>query len=80
MLAALSNCLSHKKIEFNCILLSPHDCREFCTVVKRIFICSREDLKKMKCCKLPASSSEVEEILLSPDSQNRDETQQSHMP
>ncbi|KAL3008828.1 hypothetical protein AAZX31_07G053100 [Glycine max] len=53
---------------------------EFCNMVKRIFICSREDLKKMKCCKLPASSSEVEEILLSPDSQNRDETQQSHMP
>ncbi|KAH1149606.1 hypothetical protein GYH30_043911 [Glycine max] len=53
---------------------------EFCNMVKRIFICSREDLKKMKCCKLPASSSEVEEVLLSPDSQNRDETQQSHMP
>ncbi|TKY64095.1 Auxin response factor 7 [Spatholobus suberectus] len=53
---------------------------EFCNMVKRIFICSREDLKKMKCCKLPTSSSEVEETLLSPDSQNRDETQQSHMP
>ncbi|RDX94285.1 Auxin response factor 9, partial [Mucuna pruriens] len=52
---------------------------EFCNIVKRIFICSREDLKKMKCCKLPASSSEVEETLLSPDSQNRDETQQSQM-
>ncbi|KAK7389793.1 hypothetical protein VNO78_25087 [Psophocarpus tetragonolobus] len=53
---------------------------EFCNMVKRIFICSREELKKMKCCKLPASSSEVEETLLSPDSQTRDETQQSHMP
>ncbi|XP_029129167.1 auxin response factor 18 isoform X2 [Cajanus cajan] len=52
---------------------------EFCNMVKRILICSREDLKKMKCCKLPASSSEIEETLLSPDSQNRDETQQSHM-
>ncbi|KAJ1378682.1 PB1 domain [Sesbania bispinosa] len=52
---------------------------EFCNIVKRILICSREDLKKIK-CKVPAASSEVEETLLSPDSQNRDETQQSHMP
>ncbi|XP_061370394.1 auxin response factor 9 isoform X2 [Gastrolobium bilobum] len=52
---------------------------EFCTIVKRIFICLREDLKKMK-CKLPASSSEVVETLMSPDSLNMDETQQSHMP
>ncbi|XP_027334324.1 auxin response factor 18-like isoform X2 [Abrus precatorius] len=52
---------------------------EFCNMVKRIFVCLREDLKKMK-CKLPTSSSEVEETLLSPDSQNRDETQHSHMP
>ncbi|TKY61245.1 Auxin response factor 18 [Spatholobus suberectus] len=48
---------------------------EFCTMVKRIFICSREDVKKMK-CKHSASSSEGEETLLSADSQNRDEMQQ----
>lgn len=54
-------------------------CREFCNIVKRIYICSKEDLKKMK-CKLPASSSEVEETMLSLDSQNRDEIEQSHIP
>lgn len=49
-------------------------------MVRRIYICTREELKKMK-CKLPATSSEVvEETLLSPDSQIRDEAQQSHMP
>ncbi|XP_057454839.1 auxin response factor 18-like isoform X2 [Lotus japonicus] len=53
---------------------------EFCSMVRRIYICTREELKKMK-CKLPATSSEVvEETLLSPDSQIRDEAQQSHMP
>ncbi|KAL2336218.1 hypothetical protein Fmac_010664 [Flemingia macrophylla] len=52
---------------------------EFCNMVKRILICSREDLKKMKCSKLRASSFEIEETLLDPDTQNGDETQQSHM-
>ncbi|CAJ2663045.1 unnamed protein product [Trifolium pratense] len=45
---------------------------EFCNIVKKIFICSKEDLKKMK-CKLPNSSLEMEETLFSLDSQNRDE-------
>ncbi|RDX99358.1 Auxin response factor 18, partial [Mucuna pruriens] len=49
---------------------------EFCTMVKRIFICSKEDVKKIK-SKHCASSSEGEETLLSPDSQNmNDDTQQ----
>ncbi|KAL2661642.1 hypothetical protein GLYMA_03G258300v4 [Glycine max] len=39
---------------------------EFCTVVKRIFICSREDVKKMK-SKHSSSSSVGEETLLSQD-------------
>ncbi|KAK7397447.1 hypothetical protein VNO78_18619 [Psophocarpus tetragonolobus] len=49
---------------------------EFCTMVKRIFIYSREDVKKTK-SKQSSSSSEGEETLLSPDSQNRDDTQQN---
>lgn len=51
---------------------------EFCNMVKKIFICSNEELKKMK-CKLPNSSLEIEETLLSLDSQNRDENQQTHV-
>nr|XP_027192816.1 auxin response factor 18 isoform X3 [Cicer arietinum] len=51
---------------------------EFCNMVKKIFICSKEELKKMK-CKLPNSSLEIEETLLSLDSHNRDETQQTHV-
>ncbi|KAK7258486.1 hypothetical protein RIF29_24065 [Crotalaria pallida] len=39
---------------------------EFCTMVKRIFIISKEDVKKMK-CKDSAASSEGEDTLLSPD-------------
>lgn len=53
-------------------------CREFCNMVKKIFICSKEELKKMK-CKLPNSSLEIEETLLSLDSHNRDENQQTHV-
>jgi len=44
-------------------------------MAKRIFICSREDVKKLK-SKHSACSSEGEETLLSQDSQNREETQQ----
>ncbi|XP_020212758.1 auxin response factor 18 isoform X2 [Cajanus cajan] len=49
---------------------------EFCTMVKKIFICAKEDVKKMK-NKHCASSSEGEETLLSQHSHNRDETQQN---
>ncbi|WJX92481.1 Arf11p [Trifolium repens] len=46
---------------------------EFCSIVKKIFICSKEDLKTMK-CKLPNTSSlEIEQTLFSLDSQNRNE-------
>ncbi|KAL9320492.1 hypothetical protein ACSQ67_012331 [Phaseolus vulgaris] len=48
---------------------------EFCCMAKRIFICSREDVNKLK-SKHSACSSEAEETLLSQDSQNREETQQ----
>ncbi|XP_047160481.1 auxin response factor 18-like [Vigna umbellata] len=48
---------------------------EFCSMAKRIFICSREDVKKLK-SKHSGCSSEGEETLLSQDSQNREETQQ----
>ncbi|KAL2345916.1 hypothetical protein Fmac_007201 [Flemingia macrophylla] len=44
---------------------------EFCTLVKKIFICEKEDVKKMK-NKHCGSSSEGEEPLLSQDSQSRD--------
>ncbi|XP_027350983.1 auxin response factor 18-like isoform X2 [Abrus precatorius] len=44
-------------------------------LVKRIFIYSKEEVKKMK-CKHSAASSEGEGTMLSPDSQNKDETQQ----
>ncbi|KAK7338074.1 hypothetical protein VNO77_18672 [Canavalia gladiata] len=47
---------------------------EFCTMVKRIYIYSKEEVKKIKC--KHSASSEGEETLLSPDSQNRDDTQQ----
>lgn len=34
-------------------------CREFCSMVRRIFICSSQDVKKMSCgSKLPISSVE----------------------
>ncbi|KAK2406823.1 auxin response factor [Trifolium repens] len=46
---------------------------EFCSIVKKIFICSKEALENMK-CKLPNTSSlEIEQTLFSLDSQNRNE-------
>ncbi|KAK7285770.1 hypothetical protein RJT34_20551 [Clitoria ternatea] len=61
--------------EDDMMLVGDDPWQEFCSMVKKIFIYSREDVKKMK-CKHSTSSSEGEETLLSPDSQNRDETQQ----
>lgn len=44
-------------------------CSEFCNMVKRIFICSREDVKKMSTgSKLPKSSMEGEATVISSDS------------
>lgn len=43
-------------------------CREFCDMVKRIFICSSQDVKKISAgCKLPLSSLEVEGTVTSSD-------------
>ncbi|KAF7826201.1 auxin response factor 18-like isoform X1 [Senna tora] len=48
---------------------------EFCNMVKRIIIYSREEVKKLNAtCKVPASSSEGEETMISMNSQNKDET------
>ncbi|KAI5422041.1 auxin response factor 18 isoform X2 [Lathyrus oleraceus] len=64
--------------ENDMMLVGDDPWQEFCNMVKKIFICSKEELKKMK-CKLPNSSLEIEETLLSLDSHNRDENQQTHV-
>ncbi|CAI8607687.1 unnamed protein product [Vicia faba] len=64
--------------ENDMMLVGDDPWQEFCNMVKKIFVCSNEELKKMK-CKLPNSSLEIEETLLSLDSQNREEIQQTHV-
>lgn len=49
-------------------------CREFCKMVRKIFIYSSEEVKKMSTrCKLPASSLEGEGTVVSLDSEHRSE-------
>lgn len=60
-----SNCFK-SRIEINLLFLNLYSCREFCNMVRRIFICSSQDVKKMsKGSKLPMASIEGEGTVIS---------------